>query len=380
MDHRQRILAAIAHEPLDRVPTDMWATAEVQEQLFAHFGINRGRTAMDGLSLTSAGSISLLGGALTRDVTAMLELWEKLDIDGILMVMPPYVGPSLATDGPITYNEWGMGSRRQAYAGGVYNEQVVYPLAAADTIADLDAYRWPDPDWYDYAALPALAARCSSRAICCGYTAPFYYHNMLRGLEESLMDPMLRPEFTHYLVARISDFFTEFHRRCFAALEGAADMTQVTDDFGSQRSLLISPQVFEQFYRAPLQRAIDLAKEFGLRVFHHDDGDMRPLLPRLVEMGIDILNPIQWRCGDWDLAALKAQVGSRICFHSGVDNQHTLPAGTPADVQAEVRRLIQALASDGTGFILGPCHNLQAITPVANIIAMYEAAREYGTF
>lgn len=380
MNHRQRILAAIAHEPIDRVPTDMWATAEVQEQLYAHFGINTGRTTLDGLSLTSAGSISLLGGALTRDVTAILELWDQLDIDGILMVMPPYVGPPLVTDGPISYNEWGMGSRRQAYAGGVYNEQVIYPLAAAETIADLEAYRWPDPDWYDYAALPALAARCSSRAICCGYTAPFYYHNMLRGLEESLMDPILRPEFTHHLVARISDFFTEFHRRCFAALEGAADMTQVTDDFGSQRSLLISPQVFERFYRAPLQRAIDLAKAYGLLVFHHDDGDMRPLLPRLVEMGIDILNPIQWRCGDWDLAALKAQVGSRICFHSGVDNQHTLPAGTPEDVCAEVQRLIRTLASDGTGFILGPCHNLQAITPVENIIAMYEAAREYGTF
>ena len=380
MNHRQRILAAIAHEPLDRVPTDMWATAEVQEQLYAHFGINTGRTLVDGLSLTSAGSISLLGGALTRDVTAMLELWDQLDIDGILMVMPPYIGPHLVTDGLVNYNEWGMGSRRQAYAGGVYNEQVIYPLAAAETIADLEAYRWPDPDWYDYAALPALAARCRSRAICCGYTAPFYYHNMLRGLEESLMDPILRPEFTHHLVARISDFFTEFHRRCFAALAGAADMTQVTDDFGSQRSLLISPQVFERFYRAPLQRAIDLAKEHGLLVFHHDDGDMRPLLPRLVEMGIDILNPVQWRCGDWDLAALKAQVGSRICFHSGVDNQHTLPAGTPGDVCAEVQRLIQALASDGTGFILGPCHNLQAITPVENIIAMYEAAREYGTF
>lgn len=358
----------------------MWATAEVQEQLYAHFGIETGRAPVDGLSLTSAGSISLLGGALTRNVSAILELWERLDVDGILMVMPPYIGPPLATTGAISYNEWGMGSRRQAYAGGVYNEQVIYPLAAAETIADLEAYRWPDPDWYDYAALPALAERCGGRAICCGYTAPFYYHNMLRGLEESLMDPILRPEFTHHLIARISDFFTEFHRRCFSALHGAADMTQVTDDFGSQRSLLISPQVFERFYRTPLQRAIDLAKEYGLLVFHHDDGDMRPLLPRLVEMGIDILNPIQWRCGDWDLAALKAEVGDRICFHSGVDNQHTLPTGRPADVRTEVRRLVQTLASDGTGFILGPCHNLQAITPIENIIAMYEAAREYGNF
>ena len=197
MDHRQRILAAINHQPVDRVPTDMWATAEVQEQLFDHFGIDTGRVAaVDGLSLTSAGPISLLGGALTRDVAAIIELWDRLAIDGILMVMPPYIGPPFATAGAITYNEWGMGSRRQRYTGGVYNEQVIYPLSAAESIDDLDAYRWPDPDWYDYDALPALAARCHGRALCCGYTAPFYYHNMLRGLEESLVDPILRPEFT----------------------------------------------------------------------------------------------------------------------------------------------------------------------------------------
>ena len=194
------------------------------------------------------------------------------------------------------------------------------------------------------------------------------------------MDPMLRPEFTAYLVGRISDFFTEYHRRCFQAVHGLADMTQVTDDFGSQHGLLISPRIFERFYRTPLQRGIDLAHEYGLLVFHHDDGDCRPLLPRLVEMGINILNPIQWRCGNWDLAAVKAQYGSRICFHSAVDNQQTLAFGTPEDVRAEVKRLVETLGCDGTGFIICPCHNLQAITPVENILALYEAAREYGTF
>ncbi len=140
---------------------------------------------------------------------------------------------------------------------------------------------------------------------------------------------------------------------------------------------MISPRIFDTFYRAPIQRGIDLAKSFGLTVFHHDDGDCRKLLPRLTEMGIDILNPIQWRCGDWDLRALKAEYGERLCFHSAVDNQVTLPWGTADDVRAEVRRLLAELAPDRTGFIVGPCHNLQAVTPVENIIAMYEAASEY---
>jgi uroporphyrinogen decarboxylase len=346
MNPRDRILAAIRHQPVDRIPTDIWATSEVWDKLHRHFG--------------------------TR---SRFELYERLDIDGIFGISPPFIGPALRQGGTVWFDEWGMGYRKQPYPDGTYDEQVVFPLAGAETIADLEAYPWPSPDWYDYARLPELAAQYPGRAIECGYTALFYWHNRLRGLERSLMDPLERPEMTHYLVQRLSDFFTEYHRRCFESLQGRADLTQVTDDFGSQTGLLISPRVFDAFFRAPMQRAIDLAKHYGLLVFHHDDGDLRPLLSRLVEMGIDVLNPVQWRCGSWDLADLKTKFGDRLCFHGGVDNQHTLPFGTVADVQQEVRWLLETLGSDRTGFILAPCHNLQAVTPVENIIAMYTANR-----
>ena len=374
MDHRERILAAISHQPLDRVPTDMWATAEVQEKLFAHFGID---TARD----TCPGGISLGGGLLTRDVSAILELWDRLAIDGILMVMPPYIGPPLPVAGDMSFDEWGMGRRRQSYESGEYSEQVIYPLAQAETISDLEAYRWPDPDWYDYAALPALAARCRGRAICCGYTAPFYYHNMLRGLELSLMDPILRPEFTAHLLDRLSAFFTEYHRRCFDALRGMADMTQVTDDFGSQSGLLISPRVFDRFYRAPLQRAIRpgesvRSQDLSPRRWRYARAAAAPGRNghRYLEPGSVALR----RMGPGGPEG--AVTARRLCFHSAVDNQQTLPFGRPADVSEEVKRLVQTLANDRTGLILGPCHNLQAITPIENIIAMYEAAQKYGSF
>ena len=353
--HRERILAAIHHETLDRVPTDFWGTDEVIDKLLHHLGC--------------------------EDKVGM---YDRLGIDGILNTSPPYDGPEMPEeyDGDFWYKNqiWGMRFEKQSYEGGFYWEQSHYPLAEAQTIADLEAFYWPDPDWFDYSA---LAKQCrqlaeSERAIEVGYTAIFFYHNMLRGLENSLLDPLLRPEFTHYLLARISEFFTEYHRRCFEAAGDWIDITQVTDDWGAQKGLLTSPQVFETFYRAPTQRGIDLAKSFGIHVFHHDDGDMRPLLPTFVEMGIDILNPLQWRCGDWDLAALKAEFGAQICFHGGVDNQHTLPFGTPDDVRAETKTMIETLASNQTGFILAPCHNIQANTPLENIIAMYETAQAYS--
>jgi len=347
MNHRERVLAALHHEPVDRIPTDIWATPEVWQKLRAHLGLNDNLAVMD-----------------------------ALDIDGMVGAAPPYIGPACPTIDGIRYDEWGMGYRMQEHGTGGYDEQVVFPLQNAQSLADLEAYPWPSPDWYDYAALPEQLKRGAGRAVKVGYTAIFYWHNCMRGLEQSLMDPLQNPEMARYLIARLSDFFTEYHTRCFEATRGMVDMTEVTDDFGSQHGLMISPRVFDQFYRAGMQRAIDLAHAHGLLVFHHDDGDLRKLLPRLVEMGIDLLNPIQWRCGDWDLAWLKREYGQKLCFHSAVDNQQTLPFGTPDDVRREVRYLIRTLGSDRTGFIIGPCHNLQPVSPVENILALYETANE----
>src|SRR5205823_8610959 len=108
----------------------------------------------------------------------------------------------------------------------------------------------------------------------------FFFHNRTRGLQVSLLDPLMRPAFTRYLVQRLSDFFTEYHRRCYEAARGLIDLTQVTDDFGSQAGLLISPRMFDQFYRWTMERAIELAHAHGIRVFHHDDGDIRDLVAR----------------------------------------------------------------------------------------------------
>ena len=347
MTHRQRILAALNHQPVDRFPTDIWAVPEVWQKLYAHFNTND-----------------------------PMKVFEHLNIDGIIGIAPEYIGPPAKKEADYYEDEWGMGYSRQAYGSGEYFEQTYYPLAKAETIQDLQNFAWPSPDWYDYSGLRSAAAKYPDRAIMCGYSAVFYYHNKLRGLEKSFMDPLLMPEFTRYLLDRIMDFFLEYHRRCFEAASDVIDLTQVTDDFGSQTNLLISLKTFDAFYRAHLQSAIDLAKTYNIKVFHHDDGDIRKLLPRLTEMGINILNPIQWRCGEWDLNWLKNEYGEKLCFHGGIDNQHTLPFGSPEDVKSEVRRIKSSLGKNGTGLIIGPCHNIQANTSIENILALYSTANE----
>ena len=351
MTPRLRMLAAINHQPLDRIPTDFWATPEVFEKLQAHFGPG-------------------------------VDIRDPLGIDGFAGTGPTYIGPAVPThtDGT-TENMWGMRHTKVHYGAGTYNEQIFWPLAHARTIDDLEKFRWPTADWYDYSTMHAdVLPRHAKRAVQCGYMAPFLLHNLLRGLELSLMDPFEDPEFTHHLINRICDFYYDHHRRMFEACKGLIDVAQVTDDLGTQSGPMISLETYNTFYRPHHQRFIKLCREFNIKVFHHDDGAIRPFIPGLIDDGIDILNPIQWRCPGMEVTALKKDFGHKLCFHGGVDNQETLPHGTPDQVRAEVRHLIDTLASDKTGFILAPCHNFQAITPIENILAMYDEARTYGTF
>jgi len=343
------MLGAIQRQPIDRIPTDIWATGEVWNKLRDHFG-------------------------------EMVDLNAELHIDGFAGVGAKYIGPPLPRVSPEeSVDFWGIRTKRIPHEGGAYAEQSFYPLAHARTIDDLKDYAWPDAGWFDYSEMRANAAEAGkTKAVMCGYMAPFFFHNLLRGLEQSLIDPLLDPEFTHFLVGRISDFFFEHHRRMFEACEGFIDVAQVTDDLGSQTGPLISLDLYKQFYAAHHKRFIDLCHEFGIKVFHHDDGSCRTFLPLLVEMGIDILNPIQWTCPGMDMPEIKAAFGKRICFHGAVENQRILPFGTPEEVRAEVRHCIDSLAGDGTGYILAPCHNLQVNTPVENILAMYDEAWKYG--
>jgi uroporphyrinogen decarboxylase len=349
MNSRERMLGAIARQPVDRIPTDIWATPEVWEVLRRHFG---------------------------EDV----DVRAGLHIDGFAWVGPRYVGPAVPAlpDGQ-SADYWGIRRRRTAYGTGAYDEQVYWPLAGARSIDDLDAYLWPQADWFDYSSMRAEAQQARrDKVVKCGYMAPFYYHNMLRGLEQSMVDPLEDPPFAHELLRRISDFFYEHHRRMFQACEGLIDVAEVTDDLGCQTGALMSLEMYRQFYAPHHRRLMGLCREFGIKVMHHDDGGCRLFLPDLVAMGIEILNPVQWRCRGMDMGELKAEFGNRICFHGAIDNQQTLPFGTPEDVRAEVRRCIDILACDGTGYILSPCHCIQPVTPVENILAMYDEAWRYG--
>jgi uroporphyrinogen decarboxylase len=146
---------------------------------------------------------------------------------------------------------------------------------------------------------------------------------------------------------------------------------------GSENDLMISPEHIRRYLIPRMKRMIGLIHQAGVYVFHHNDGSIRKILPDMIDAGIDILNPIQWRCKNMEREGLKLDLGDKLIFHGGVDNQYTLPFGSVREVKQEVTDNIRILG-EGGGYILGPCHNIQAVSPPENIVAMYKTGYENG--
>ena len=354
MTSRERILAAINHQPVDRIPTDYWAVDEITNKLMKHLGVK-----------------------------SEIELFDALGIDGIPVVHPTYTGPELVRTAEKSEDIWGVRYKHITYAdgAGVYGEVSHNPIAEFETIEEIEAnYKWPSADSFDYSNIPALCAQHPNRAIMAGYASPFYMYTNIRGLEQSLIDLATEEELADYILGNICDFLYDYHKRIFEAAQGQIHVCQYTDDFGTQNGLMISVDMFNRFFRKQFERFVKMYREYGIKVFHHDDGAIRPLIPELVDVGVDVLNPIQWHLPGMDLKELKDNFGKQICFHGAIDNQHVLPFGTVDEVKKEVATCIDILASDGTGYILAPCHNIQIVSPIENILTMYKTAHELGRF
>ena len=193
------------------------------------------------------------------------------------------------------------------------------------------------------------------------------------------MDLVLHPDIVHYCLDKLFDLCYQTTQRIYEAIPGKVMISYIAEDLGSQTSLLMSRDHIKEFLFPRMKRMMDLAHSAGVYVFHHDDGAVREILPDLIELGIDALDPVQWRCPGMETEGLKRDFGDKIAFHGAVDNQHTLPFGSVDDVKKEVEDLIRVLG-EGGGYILGPCHNIQPLTPPENVVAMFDHAYEHGWY
>lgn len=342
---KERWLAVFRHEKPDRIPMDYWGTEEATLKIMKH-----------------------LGAATKR------EMFEKMRVDFTAEVKPEYVGPAL----PELTDVFGCRIRWVDYGSGAYDECVFHPLAEYGSVAEIKRnYKWPDPEWWDYGTLVQQLRGYERYPIKGGGSEPFLIYKNLRGPELAFMDMIENPEIVHYCLDKLFGLAYENTCRILETIPGKVAFTYVAEDMGGQTDLMFSLKHIREFLLPGMKRIMDLTHQAGAYVYHHNDGSCRRIIPEMIEAGIDLLNPLQWRCPGMEREGLKQDFGSRIVLHGGVDNQYTLPFGSVAEVRQEVLDDIRILG-EGGGYILAPCHNIQPITPPENVVAMYETCYENG--
>lgn len=313
-----------------------------------------------------------------------VDTWDMRGIDIRNGTMPRYAGP----DHPVLDADW-RGNILHVWAlkekvvetpfGNLY-EQEDYPLRGASSVEELKSYPWPDPDWFDCSDLKNRLTPWADRSIIASGGSVWQHPSYVRGLDVLMIDMAVDPELAVYVFDRFTEFYLAFFERILQAAGELIDCCALADDLGTQTGLMISPDMFDEFVSPRIRRFADLVHSHGSKLIFHSDGNIRSIIPRLIDAGVDVLDPLQPEAEGMDLAGIKKEFGSDVVLRGGISTQQTLTQGSEKDVAEEVKRVIEVLGKDG-GYICSPGHPvLQADIPVRNILAMYRAIQEYGAY
>jgi uroporphyrinogen decarboxylase len=356
MKHRERIIAALNHEEPDRCPMQISFTPEFADRLRADM-VMTDKT----LNLSRSGH-NPHGGGNTYELERALD--EDMLQTSVGWANSYYQAGDLYTD------EWGITWRSvpydTPYGTGHYTEMVEHPLAEDGAISQ---YRPPDPDrpeLYDDARWTLEHFKDEYWIVGVTVTTIWETAWALRGYDRMLSDLVANPD----LAESILDIPFRYHLTAARKLvEMGVDMIWIGDDVGAQRSMLISPGHWRRFLKPRMAEFIGTLKAINpkVKVAYHSDGTIMPIIPELIEIGLDILNPIQPMC--MDPAELKRLYGDKLCFWGAIDEQETLPFGTPEQVRDEVITRLKTIGKGG-GLIIGPTHHVQLDTPMENFWAM----------
>jgi len=308
---------------------------------------------------------------------AMLEIPPR-DLDEALGndIAQTWVNNNYAMEGVVHEQEggrhtdlWGVSWVRQFG----FNQIDHFPLAGASR-EDVLAYRFPDQsqEWLLGLMAPVLERRAGLWIGCDVSPCVFEMYWRLRGMEDSFRDMGADPELARTMFARCADFSVALSEKACARF--ALDWLWTGDDVAGQERMMMSPRLWREQVKPELARVFNVGKAHGLPIAYHSCGAVRPIIADLVEMGLDVLNPVQCNCPGMDPADLKREFGARLTFMGGVDTQHLLPRASAAEVRAATARLLDVMTSDGGGYILAASHSISPETPDENIFAMFEVA------
>ena len=378
---RERVLTALAHEEPDRVPIVIGVSNATgikmapYRELKRIIGVDAPETYMyDWPEL----------GTAAVDEATMRRL--HVDVRGVLDLEPAAVLERNRTREPHSdyINSWGSGAVEIAPDDWF---PMVEPLADATTLDAIERHPWPDMDDPTRVAhMGAEAARLADDGEYAIMATPWLLFPLerafaMQGMSRFLMNAALEPEFAEALLRKIASLCERLMGHVLDVLGDDVDIIKIGDDLGTQQRLLMSPTMYRSMLKPVHAEFIaSIRRRTKARIFFHTDGDVFQLIDDLVEIGVDILNPIQTSAGKMaDLAALKRRYGDALTVCGAIDTQRILPHGTPDEVRAEVRRVIGELAPGG-GYLLSSVHTIMNDVPAANILAMVDAVEAYGTY
>jgi len=342
MTSRERVLTALRHERPDRTPRDFWAEPPAWKRLLAHVGYDEKDKLLDSLGV---------------------------DVRHLEAPAPP----ERAIGGGTFQNFWGERFIYRPTPWGPLREDTQGALAGASSFAELEAFDWPTPDCLDRSQLNEQCRRYEQHGLLYGFADVWQRPALVRGWENMFLDMVERPAWVHFLCRTFTDFYLEDYTRAAEITGGRIDLYLVISDLGSQRGPLISIAMFRQFVAPYLKEMVERIHSLGGRAMFHSCGMVRPFIPDLIRLGVDVLDPIQPTSPEMQPEGLKRDYGDRLSFHGGIDMQNVLPHATPAQVEAEARRYCEVAGADG-GYILGPAHLFQPDVPPENILAVYRGA------
>jgi uroporphyrinogen decarboxylase len=381
MTPRERVLATLAHDTPDRVPIVLGPSNATGIKMVTY----RKLKALAGIDAPDEYIYDWpeLGTARLDDVTARR---LHADVRPVLDRLPAAVRERNATREPLSpmVDDWGSG---HIYAGPDDWFPGIHPLADACTLAEIEAYPWPDmTDPTRFEGVRAEAQRWRDENVYASMGTPWLAFPLerafaLQGTDNFLANLAGEPEFAEALLWKTQTLcktlMDGFLRECGDLI----DMVKIGDDLGSQVGLLMSPAMYRRMLKPIHADLIAFIKQrTKASVVFHTDGDVYDLLPDFIEIGVDVLNPVQASAGGMsDFAGLKRRFGDNLVFCGGIDTHHVLPNGTPDEVRAEVRRVIGTLGVGG-GYMLGAVHTIMGDVPPENVLAMVDAVEEFGHY
>ncbi len=371
MTPRERVLASLNFKTPDRLPTEF------------------GSTNCTSIARKGYAEVKKLLGVEKPDVLLMEdfqlsmideEVLELLDTDTRGVPGKPHRFDKTIIDENSYYDNFGI--KYLMPENGLYFDMVENPLAKMETLEEIKEYQWPDPNKPEVVAgLREQAKKLKEEnkyaivgdMVNTGVFEPTHY---LRGFENFLMDLMVDQDIAHYLLENMLAYQSKRYENYLNEVGEYLDIVFVGDDLASTQTTLISPEIYREMVK-PYQKAYFkfIKSKTKAKLLYHSCGNVTPLIEDLIEIGVDILNPIQVNANDMDTKKLKELYGDRLCFMGAIDTNTVLPNGTVEEVREEVKRRIEDLGP--SGYILTAVHDIQADVPARNVIEMYKAAKEY---